>query len=344
MKKCPWYEFQKTSGFCPLDTEIATLGYIRGENDVFSWRFKNMFFYYRDGVDHSFRGLRDFNKLKNILKKSFNKDFIKDVGVSLKYSADDLYEITQKTFKNKSSLRKNIEEFVMGYQTLTAILQIPLFCQTFRVSKNQKALINFGLYRDYAARKISQAEHLYRAKLKKILKHPKALFLTLAELRQYLDKKILPKDLNTRETWALLVINKKAKIFWNKKADQIYHEEILKYKKVLHVSELKGQSVYKGKIMGKVFVALNERQFKKIPKGSILVCSMTRYHIVPFLKKISALVTEKGGITCHAAIIARELKVPTVIGTEHATDVFKTGDLVEVDAERGIVRLVKKVK
>lgn len=55
-------------------------------------------------------------------------------------------------------------------------------------------------------------------------------------------------------------------------------------------------------------------------------------------RKVSAIVTDQGGITCHAAIMAREPKAPTVIGMKRATDVFKTGNRVEVDAERGIVR------
>jgi pyruvate,water dikinase len=49
-----------------------------------------------------------------------------------------------------------------------------------------------------------------------------------------------------------------------------------------------------------------------------------------------------GGITCHAAIVSRELNIPCVIGTKIATRVLKDGDLVEVDAEKGIVRLLKK--
>jgi len=209
---------------------------------------------------------------------------------------------------------------------------------------NKNLLKVFGLCRDYGARKLALAENIYRSKIKQIIRHPKALFLTVEELKTFLDNGKLPKNLNNRKTWVLLVINKKVKIFWNKSADTVYHDEILKYKKDLKINELRGQGAYKGKVVGKAFVALNEDQFKKIPKQAILICSMTRYIIEPFLQKVVAIVTDKGGITCHAAIMARELKVPTIIGTEKATDVFKTGDLVEVDAERGIVRLLKRQK
>jgi pyruvate,water dikinase len=58
------------------------------------------------------------------------------------------------------------------------------------------------------------------------------------------------------------------------------------------------------------------------------------------MKKAGAIITNSGGITCHAAIVAREIKIPTLIGTKIATKIFKDGDLVEVDANKGIVRKI----
>ena len=65
---------------------------------------------------------------------------------------------------------------------------------------------------------------------------------------------------------------------------------------------------------------------------------------MPFLKNASAIVTDEGGLTCHAAIISRELKIPCIVGTGNATKVLKDGDLVEVDANKGIVKILKRVK
>jgi len=58
------------------------------------------------------------------------------------------------------------------------------------------------------------------------------------------------------------------------------------------------------------------------------------------MKLAKAFVTDEGGIVCHAAIIARELKVPCIIGTKFATQIFKDGDMVEVDADKGIVKKI----
>ena len=68
---------------------------------------------------------------------------------------------------------------------------------------------------------------------------------------------------------------------------------------------------------------------------------MTQPSYLAAIKKSAAYITDEGGITCHAAIVSRELKIPCIIGTKYATQVFKDGDLVEVDADNGIVRKIK---
>jgi pyruvate,water dikinase len=79
----------------------------------------------------------------------------------------------------------------------------------------------------------------------------------------------------------------------------------------------------------------------KIRSGDILVCPMTTPDYVPSMKRARAIITDEGGITCHAAIIARELKIPCVVGTKIATQVLRDGDKVEVDAGKGIIRIIK---
>ena len=81
---------------------------------------------------------------------------------------------------------------------------------------------------------------------------------------------------------------------------------------------------------------------ESIKKGDILVSPMTQPNFVSILSKAKGIITDEGGITCHAAIVARELKKPCIIGTGNATEILKDGDLVEVDAERGVVKIIKK--
>ena len=63
---------------------------------------------------------------------------------------------------------------------------------------------------------------------------------------------------------------------------------------------------------------------------------------LPEMKKAIAFITDEGGITCHASIVARELRKPCIIGTRVATQILKNGDLVEVDVNEGIVRIIER--
>jgi phosphoenolpyruvate synthase/pyruvate phosphate dikinase len=103
-----------------------------------------------------------------------------------------------------------------------------------------------------------------------------------------------------------------------------------------------GMSASKGIIRGKVRIIKSiQTQGKDFKEGEVLVTGMTRPEYVTIAKKSSAIVTDEGGITCHAAIISRELNKPCIVGTENGTRILKTGDYVEVNANTGIVRIIK---
>ena len=109
---------------------------------------------------------------------------------------------------------------------------------------------------------------------------------------------------------------------------------------VNEADELKGQSASVGVVTGTVKIVFEKSQMGKVQKGDILVASMTTPDFMSAIRLASALITDEGGITCHAAIIAREMKKPCVIGTKIATRVLRDGDIVEVDAMNGVVRKI----
>lgn len=103
--------------------------------------------------------------------------------------------------------------------------------------------------------------------------------------------------------------------------------------------EIKGMVASVGgtpKVRGEVRVVLDPFGVD-IPNGSILVTPMTRPDFIHLLHKAAAVVTDQGGVTSHAAIIAREFGIPCIVGTGTATKLLKDGDLVEVDCENGVV-------
>ncbi|PIU58606.1 phosphoenolpyruvate synthase [Candidatus Bathyarchaeota archaeon CG07_land_8_20_14_0_80_47_9] len=80
-----------------------------------------------------------------------------------------------------------------------------------------------------------------------------------------------------------------------------------------------------------------EEAAQVMKKGDILVTDMTNPDYVPFMKLAGAIVTDKGGVTCHAAIVSRELGIPCVVGTENATKLMVTGKEYTVDSQSGVV-------
>ncbi len=109
---------------------------------------------------------------------------------------------------------------------------------------------------------------------------------------------------------------------------------------VKKTDEIKGRPAYTGKAIGPVKIIKIKADTTKILPGDIMVTEMTNPDYVPFMKIAAAIITDEGGATCHAAIASRELKVPCIVGTRVATKVLKDGDMVEVDAEKGIVRII----
>lgn len=111
-------------------------------------------------------------------------------------------------------------------------------------------------------------------------------------------------------------------------------------------TEVKGIIANPGVVRGKAHVILPksftylQKAMHKFKKGEILITTMTQPNLLLIMKKAAAIVTNQGGVTSHAAVLSREIGIPCVVGTLTATDLFKTGDLIEVDATKGVVKRV----
>lgn len=106
----------------------------------------------------------------------------------------------------------------------------------------------------------------------------------------------------------------------------------------METQEVRGACANPGLVRGLVRIVLHKGEFEKFQDGDVLVSAMTHPEFLPIMKRASAFITDEGGMMCHAAIMAREMKKPCVIGTKIATQIFQDGDMVEVDAELGVVK------
>ncbi len=151
------------------------------------------------------------------------------------------------------------------------------------------------------------------------------------------------ESISRREKYCVMISDIEGHtIIYGGEAKKIEEEELGFGKNEL-VNLVKGTAVSFGTVSGRARVVYSSEEARqKIKPGDILVTSMTRPDFVPFMEIAAAIVTNEGGITCHAAILSRELQIPCVVGTRIATRVINDGDIIEVNGTHGIIYILER--
>ncbi|MFA5954804.1 MAG: PEP-utilizing enzyme [Patescibacteria group bacterium] len=244
----------------------------------------------------------------------------------------ELYNLLSKIKRLRLAQFRLRKQFRLSYELKTAFKLLSFWMSWIDERKHLALIAN--LYFEVYANELERRSKLNIWEIK---------YLSIEERHQLLRGGKIP---NKRE----LALRRKFSAFVQTKRNGINYEHIYtgsSAKKIWSVifinqaskKEIKGQVVASPvkKIQGRVQVVL-EVSKSKFRKGSILVTTMTRPEFMPLVRQARAIITDEGGITCHAAIIARELNIPCIIGTKVATKVLKNGDFVEIDSDQGLVR------
>lgn len=163
----------------------------------------------------------------------------------------------------------------------------------------------------------------------------------------YDDIKIDKEKIKKRkDAYAFLILNGNMIIYEGKKAKEFISSFIFEESKNL----IKGVPANPGKVRAKAKVMKYgadtfdkvSQLIKEMDVGDILVAETTSPEIMPACKKASAILTNQGGLLSHAAIVSRELNIPCIVGLGNITHLVKDGDLLEVDANNGTVKILKK--
>ncbi|MDD5071704.1 MAG: PEP-utilizing enzyme [Patescibacteria group bacterium] len=229
------------------------------------------------------------------------------------------------------------------------------------IKKNSKFFKLIEVARDYAYLRTWRTEVLYGAGYRarnlfyEIARGAGAEngiipYLTISEARKMAREKKLPITMNEfRKRKKFYVSVKRGRKFvvfsgrtWFKKLKRVI--------KIDNQGEsdkvLRGNIAYPGIARGMARIVehgpKSKISIKRVKKGDIMVATMTFPNFIPAMEKAAAFVTDEGGILCHAAIVAREMKKPCIIGTKIATQVLKDGDEVEVDANKGVVKILSR--
>ena len=303
----------------------------------------------------------DILKLTAIKNKLSKKEFLKEIKKHTKkyqhipmfdfdhdpYTKDHFLNELKSIIKPERELNKLKSLFINNRKEFKKIIkEIKLdkkFKNLFQFLKENVFLRD---YRDMVRQKLNlELRKFYSEVGKRLnLSIKQVAILTNDEIIECLEdnKRFSRKEIREREK-AYLLIQKGSKT-------EIYSgdQAINKFKKELSVGkikkgrEVKGIIASRGIAKGRVKVVYTNKDLDKVKKGDILVAAVTRQDFVPAMRKAKAIVTDEGGIICHTAIISRELNIPCIVGAKIATQVLKDGQLIEVDANKGIVQIIKK--
>ncbi|MBU1915714.1 hypothetical protein KKC47_01120 [Patescibacteria group bacterium] len=164
-------------------------------------------------------------------------------------------------------------------------------------------------------------------------------------LNLFAEKKVRLATLEKRRRgFALITIRGQQMLVTGNKFKKLYAKITAVEKK----GTLSGRTAVPGLVRGRARLILHNRrritrQVAAFKKGEILITEMTRPDTIAACRKSAAIITDEGGITSHAAVIAREFKIPCIVGVSQATQVIRTGDFIEVNATEGVVKILKKL-
>lgn len=292
--------------------------------------------------------LNEFPRLKSILEKHIN-NFAFTSFTFLLGNPQDIHSVIERlqellkenilekiNEQNKQILedKKKTHKILKKLSSDTDIYERVLLAQELMFWKNQRLDILF--------KSDLKIKPLFDEIAKLMgLSYKEFVYLRYEEIEMWFEKgNLLTKqEIKKRmENFALYLSNGKIFLFTDKNKYPKVQEDSKKGTPPTDNEILEGKTAYKGKVIGRVRLIYSTEDIKSLEKGEILVTKMTRPEMVVGLERAAAFVTDQGGMLSHAAIVAREMKKPCIVGTEIATQIFRNGDLIEVDANKGIVR------
>jgi len=211
-----------------------------------------------------------------------------------------------------------------------------------------KLLREFVFLRTYRIEMNSQSNFYLKPFLREISERGKISVRQLAtmlsdEIKTMLLEGKFPNSVNfkDREEHAVFWLNNaKYHYAFGSKAKTIISKQIFNIKKDNKPLFVKGATASRGKTITGNVRLVNKNNMNEFKRGEILVTTMTSPELVPAMHKAVGIITDEGGVTCHAAIVSREFNIPCIVGTGNATKVFKDGDFIEVNTEFGTAKII----
>lgn len=221
---------------------------------------------------------------------------------------------------------------------------LALISKLYKEDRKFLDLVNLHLYLDNLASDLyARLEYLMQSLLSKKfdLSFKDLTWYSFLELEDLVNKgyQLTRDDLKKRKQHRVMIqLNGDFALYYDKKIFNQMTKIVEENKSLLLTEEVKGTIACPGKIQGLVKIVHGVKDVQKVKKGDIIVATTTKPDLMLAIQRCVGIITDSGGITSHAAIVSREYKIPCIVGTKIATQIFQDGDLIELDANIGIVR------
>lgn len=254
--------------------------------------------------------------LEDLLEEKIKPKFVKKTILQYSKKIEEIRKILE---KKKTSFKDSQKLFVLNSEISPLgriIFVVPHLVLDHGVKMSDKKLV------DYCQEERQRTEKLF--------------YSVDRFFKRY--ETIVPKYIKgyKKSLWEFIIFNNEFISDKNiiKKLKKILEE---KNEKIKNKKTIRGFTAYAGKAKGTARIIVSRKDYGKMKKGNILVVVNTNPDYLPIIKKAAAIVADEGGMLCHAAIVSREFKIPCVVGTKIATRVLHDGQMVEVDANKGVV-------
>jgi phosphoenolpyruvate synthase/pyruvate phosphate dikinase len=290
-------------------------------------------------------------KIKTLLMQHQKKyfwtinNYVSDVVLSEEYFIEELKKILSLNIDLQEEIKK-----IISTPKVSKIKKKKLLKQ-LKLSKDLRTLLtiseDFTYWQDERKKSTFWVTHYFSLILSEIAKRTginleNLKYLSCRELSKIFISPIDESELIARKKGVVYYWDKNGVDALHSKDAEMVKEAILVKTDFSDVNDFRGLTASLGKVVGPVKVIKSATEINRVNQGDVLVAVMTRPDYVPAMKKASAIVTDEGGITCHAAIVSREIGIPCIIGTKIATKVLKDGMMVEVNANHGWVKIIRK--
>lgn len=274
-----------------------------------------------------------------IKQLEINSHFIKDTVKEGKKHFQNLIEFSEKIGKldhkelDNKELANLIERYFSLYKEPYPYFHLTIYTEELEKKKDNENISLMAGLRFFGRDNFNKTHILINPLFEEIgnrynLSVNELKFLTPKEILELLN---IYEKIERRKNCYLIHKDGEFKLVENKML--VINEDVS--------NELKGKGTFPGYFKGKVRLIKNKEDIKKINEGDVIVLRMTTPDLITEnLKKAGAIITDEGGITCHAAIVSREFNIPALIGTKIATKVLKDGDVVELDTKKGFARKI----